>query len=151
MNACSAAVRDRRGFSLGLVLFAVVLLSSLALTMSTLTLATRTETVRDLDVDRAAYIARAGFERTCAEALLSSDDWSTVDADPFGTVDFGAGQYRVSLIDRAPDSTRVEVVAALSTGERRLRFRAHRIQYEGITTGVRLVGIEDPTLDVLTR
>ena len=151
MTRSLAILHDRRGFSLGLVLFAITLLSSLALTLTTLTLATRTETVRGLDTDRAAYLARAGFERTCAEVLLRSDDWSTLDSDPFDGVAFGDGSYRVTLIDRAPDSTRVDVLAVLGDGERQLRFAAHRTSHEGSTIGVRLVRLADPTLDVLTR
>ena len=144
-----STLHDRGGFTLALVLFAVVLLSALGLSLTTLTLATRAEADFGVQVDRAAYVARAGFERTCAEVLLPSNDWSTATELPFVDATFADASYDVVVSDRTPDGVRVTVEAVVDGTERTLAFVAVRLSHGGATTGVRLERVIDPTLDVL--
>lgn len=148
-----ALLRDRSGFSLAVVLLVVILLAALAVSLSAFTVATRTETEMALDVDRAAYIARAGFERTSADLLMHADQWDTLTTDPYADETFDQGAYTVTLLDLTADAATVNVAAEFAGRTHEIAFRAAR-ETNGVdvpTTGVTLVSIDDKTLDVLVR
>ena len=141
---------DERGSVLPLVLMTVVLLSALALALSSQTLLTRRVQDFDLDLDRGAYVARAGFERACAEVLLDADDWSTVTSPVFEGEGLGPDHYDVGVLATAPDEVTLEVVARCDEVGRTLRFVATRVSDAGGgTVGVRLDAVLDPSLDSL--
>lgn len=122
---------DREGFSLAVVLLVVVLLSTLALALSTITMATRAETSMELAVDRSAFIARAGFERVCADLLMHADAWDTLGATPYTDVPFSGGSYTVTIANTAPDSCQVTVVGTYERFDRTLAFTVAREFTEG--------------------
>lgn len=153
-----SAVRDRQGFALAVVLLVVVLLATLAVTLSTLTIATRSQASVELDVDRSAYVARAGFERTCADLLMNADTWDTLSTAVYLDEPFAGGTYSVTIADRSTDGCTVEVDATHAGRTHELDFVVAR-ETGGAppggpgnpTTGVRIVRVTDPTIDILSR
>jgi len=152
-------LHDRNGFSLAVVLFVVILLSTIGLAMSTIVVSTRTETAMELDTDRAAYIARAGFERTCAEILMNADQWDTLTTAPFTDEAFSDGIYTVTLSSLTADGCTVTVLAGYRGREHELAFTCTR-QTAGAasgpgsvepTNGVNVASVADETLTVLSR
>lgn len=138
---------DERGSTLAIVLITVVMLSALALSLSSHTLMARRVQEQDLDLDRAAYVARAGFERTCAEVLLGSNDWSSLTPAVFVAEGFASGSFDVSLLGLSQDAATVRVLARSGVAERSLEFSALReSDGSGVTTGARLTGLTDLTL-----
>lgn len=137
---------DHDGFSLVVVLFVVILLTTLGLAMSTTVVSTRTEVAMELDIDRAAYIARAGFERTCAEFLVNAAQWDTLTTDPYTDAPFSDGTYTVTLGGLSPDACVVNVLAEYEGREHELSFTCARD-----TTGVAVASVTDKTLTVLSR
>lgn len=133
------------GFSLVVVLFVVILLSTIGLAMSSLLVSSRTEATMELDVDRAAYIARAGFERTCADILMSADQWDTLSTTPFNDEPFADGSYTVTLGGLTADGAIVNVAATY-------RGRSHELVFDCVreTGGAGMQFIPEPAAMSLT-
>lgn len=147
LAVCRLLRGDERGSTLAIVLLTIVLLTSLALSLSTHTLMARRVQEQDLDLDRAAYVARAGFERTCADVLLPSSNWAGLGTDVFVQEPFSDGQFDVSLTSPTADAATVLVIARTGVTERTLAFAAERLTDSGGTTiGVRIASVADLTL-----
>lgn len=147
LTAWRGCCGDERGSTLAIVLLTIILLTSLALSLSTHTLMARRVQEQDLDLDRAAYVARAGFERTCADVLLPSGNWSGLGTDVFVQEAFADGHFDVSLSSLTADAATVLVIARTGVTERTLAFAAQRVpDGGGATIGVRIASVADLTL-----
>ncbi len=148
MSGPADLLRGREGQALILVLLVVTLLSTLALSLTTLTLSASRVESGELAFDAAAYLARAGFERACAEFLLGSNDWATLPTTAYTDAAFGAGSFDASFDQRSTDRVVVDVSARQGDTQRRIRFVAlRRSDSGGQTVGVTLDAVEDLGLE----
>lgn len=143
---------DDRGSSLALVLMTIVLLSGLVLGLASHATMSRRVQDQDLDLDRAAYLARAGFERVCAELLLASDDWSLLPSEPFADEPFAGGVFDALVSPLHSDRATVQINARTGTTERALRFDVERrADSSGATIGIDVESLRDLTLAQLDQ
>lgn len=145
-------LRDQRGSVLALTFLALLLLSALALSLGTISLANWETERRDGATDLAAYVARAALERSCSEVLLGSSDWATLGTGTmYSAESFGAGSYDVELLTASTNAATLRVHATTSDAKTSLQFQLQRLTAggggSGATTGVKILVVRDLTLE----
>lgn len=148
----TALLGNQRGSVLALTFLALLLLSALALSLGTISLANWESADRDDTLILSNYVARAGMEQSCQSLLLANSDWSTIPVGPVSTgVVFSGGNYDVLVNASATNSIFLQVDARIGEVLTSLEFQLQRLTSagggSGPTTGVKIVDVRDLVLE----
>jgi hypothetical protein len=118
---------------MAVMLVVTVLVSALALAMATGLSSSTALSDRSRNGRRAAYIARAGLERTCAQQLRARSDWSGLPAGSlYADQAFGGGAYDVALAPAGRDTVIITARGHFRDSNRPLVVTVARSQAGGI-------------------
>lgn len=151
-NLVGALVRED-GSVLPLALLAILLLSSLALSLTTRTTSVRELSRHDLSLDHGAYLARAGIEQTCADVLLGQANWSALAPGTIvETESFGGGTFEVDLLSSDTTHASLRATAVVGDVTRNMLFELERDLPGGPPAPpawIRLIAVTDLSLSAL--
>jgi hypothetical protein len=151
-RSCRQMLTSNGGSVLALTFIALLLLSALALSLGSISLVNWESESRDNAADLAAYVARAGLERSCSDVLLPSSDWSLLLAGPLYTAEpFAAGDFSVQLVVSTTNAATLRIDASATEGRASLEFQMQRLTSagggSGATTGVKILVVRDLVLE----
>ncbi len=143
---------DHSGSAMALALLALLILSGVALSLGSLSLLNHESAVRDANLTRAAYIARAAMERATAEILTQTADWATLSpGDLYLGEAFAGGTYDVQLLASNQNAAVLHVTATVdgqtSEFETLVRRRTDAGGGVGTTMGASFERLVDLRLD----